>query len=177
VAGVSGMEKLLGVVSVGNLGWDRTISRLLVAFKTINIMVVHAIVSRTWGELAWIEIDDRLMHWRRTRRASASLVCYCFCSLSNLFKFGPKFSKYIYRQVPKKNSTSKKNLVSTVSSESTFSTVGRIIEERRSSLAPDMVEALTCLKDWEAADTRQQHQLEDQEIAQAMADLELEDDE
>jgi hypothetical protein len=82
VAGVSGMEKLLGVVSVGNLGWDRTISRLLVAFKTINIMVVHAIVSRTWGELAWIEIDDRLMHWRRTRRASASLVCYCFCSLS-----------------------------------------------------------------------------------------------
>jgi hypothetical protein len=45
-------------------------------------MVVHAIVSRIWGELAWIEIDDRLMHWRRTRRASASLVCYCFCSLS-----------------------------------------------------------------------------------------------
>ena len=67
--------------------------------------------------------------------------------------------------------------VSTVSSESTFSTVGRIIEERRSSLAPEMVEALTCLKDWEAADTRQQHQLEDQEIAQAMADLELEDEE
>jgi hypothetical protein len=79
--------------------------------------------------------------------------------------------------VPKKISTSKKNLVSTVSSESTFSTVGRIIEEWRSSLAPYMVEALTCLKDWEAADTRQQHQLEDQEIAQAMADLELEDDE
>ena len=67
--------------------------------------------------------------------------------------------------------------VSTVSSESTFSTVGTIIEERRSSLAPEMVEALTCLKDWEAADTRQQHQLEDQEIAQAMADLELEDEE
>lgn len=38
------------------------------------------------------------------------------------------------------------------------------------------LEALTCLKDSEAADTRQQHQLEDQEIAQALADLELEDE-
>jgi hypothetical protein len=66
--------------------------------------------------------------------------------------------------------------VSTVSFESTFSTVGRIIEERRSSLAPEMVEALTCFKDWEAADARQQHQLEDEEIAQAMADLELEEE-
>ena len=43
--------------------------------------------------------------------------------------------------------------VSSVSSESTFSTAGRIIEERRSSLTPEMVEALTCLKDWEAAET------------------------
>uniref|UniRef100_A0A0A9AR42 HAT C-terminal dimerisation domain-containing protein n=1 Tax=Arundo donax TaxID=35708 RepID=A0A0A9AR42_ARUDO len=45
-----------------------------------------------------------------------------------------------------------------------------------SSLTPNMVEALTCLKDWEAAETRQQHQLEDQEIANAMADLEFEDE-
>ena len=62
--------------------------------------------------------------------------------------------------------------VSTVSSEATFSTVGRIIEPRRSSLTPDMVEALTCLKDWEMADERTQHQLEDLEIAEAIADLE-----
>ena len=62
--------------------------------------------------------------------------------------------------------------VSTVSSEATFSTVGRIIEPRRSSLTPEMVEALTCLKDWEMADERTQHQLEDPEIAGAIADLE-----
>ncbi|KAK2656181.1 hypothetical protein Ddye_009233 [Dipteronia dyeriana] len=37
--------------------------------------------------------------------------------------------------------------VSTVSSEQVFSTAGRIIEDRRCSLAPDAVEALTCLKD------------------------------
>jgi hypothetical protein len=37
--------------------------------------------------------------------------------------------------------------VSTIFSEATFSTVGRIIEERRSSLAPETVEAITCLKD------------------------------
>ncbi|KAK2652628.1 hypothetical protein Ddye_012484 [Dipteronia dyeriana] len=39
--------------------------------------------------------------------------------------------------------------VSTVSLEQAFSTARRIIEDRRCSLAPDAVEALTCLKDWE----------------------------
>ena len=62
--------------------------------------------------------------------------------------------------------------VSTVSSEATFSMVGRIIEERRSSLTPEMVEAITCLKDWEMANAGTQHQLEDLEIAGALADLE-----
>jgi hypothetical protein len=62
--------------------------------------------------------------------------------------------------------------VSTVSSEATFSMVGRIIEERRSSLTPEMVEAITCLKDWERANAGTQHQLEDLEIAGALADLE-----
>jgi hypothetical protein len=61
--------------------------------------------------------------------------------------------------------------VSTVSSEETFSMVGRIIEERRSSLTPEMVEAIACLKDWNNADKRQQHQLEDPEILAALADL------
>ena len=65
--------------------------------------------------------------------------------------------------------------VSTVSSEATFSTVGRIIEERRSSLAPEaeMVEAITCLKDWKRAEERKQHQLEDPEIELAAADMEI----
>ena len=62
--------------------------------------------------------------------------------------------------------------VSGASSEATFSTVGRIIELRRSSLTPEMVEALTCLKVWESANERTQHQLEDPEIAEAIADLE-----
>jgi hypothetical protein len=61
--------------------------------------------------------------------------------------------------------------VSMVSSEATFSTVGRIIEERRSSLAHETVEAITCLKDWKRADDRKQHQLEDPEVEQAFADF------
>jgi hypothetical protein len=36
---------------------------------------------------------------------------------------------------------------STISSESTFSLVGRVIEERRRRLTSDMVEILSCLKD------------------------------
>ena len=47
--------------------------------------------------------------------------------------------------------------VSTVSSEATFSMIGRIIEEKRSPLTPRMVEAITCAKDWELAKERQQH--------------------
>ena len=37
--------------------------------------------------------------------------------------------------------------VSTISSESTFSMTGRIIEERRRKLKPEMMEMLTCIKD------------------------------
>ena len=50
--------------------------------------------------------------------------------------------------------------VSTVSSESCFSLTGRVIEERRRRLAPHNVEYLTCVKDWEAADARTQHDVE-----------------
>ena len=49
---------------------------------------------------------------------------------------------------------------STISSESTFSLVGRVIEERRRRLTPDMVEVLSCIKDWELADLHMQHNLE-----------------
>ncbi|XP_026396961.1 zinc finger BED domain-containing protein RICESLEEPER 2-like [Papaver somniferum] len=38
--------------------------------------------------------------------------------------------------------------VSTVASESAFSSGGRVVTEYRSSLASDTVEALTCIKDW-----------------------------
>ena len=54
--------------------------------------------------------------------------------------------------------------VSTVSSEQAFSTAGRIIEERRTCLTPEMVEVLTCVKDWEHADLRMQHQMENEEM-------------
>ena len=38
--------------------------------------------------------------------------------------------------------------VSTVASESAFSTGGHIINEYRSSLTPTMIEALTCTENW-----------------------------
>jgi hypothetical protein len=44
--------------------------------------------------------------------------------------------------------------VSTISSESAFSLCGRIIEERRRRLAPEMVEMLLCMKDWELGEAR-----------------------
>ena len=50
---------------------------------------------------------------------------------------------------------------STISSESTFSLAGRDIEERRHQLAPDMVEVLSCMKDWELADGHLQHIVEE----------------
>ena len=63
--------------------------------------------------------------------------------------------------------------VSTISSEATFSTTGRIIEERRRRLNPETVEALTCIKDWEAAESRLQHMVEDKELEEAFENLYL----
>ena len=63
--------------------------------------------------------------------------------------------------------------VSTISSESTFSMTGRIIEERRRSLKPEMVEMLTCIKDWEAAEARLQQNVEDKELEEAFEELYL----
>ncbi|WVZ54200.1 hypothetical protein U9M48_005037, partial [Paspalum notatum var. saurae] len=51
---------------------------------------------------------------------------------------------------------------STISSESTFSLAGRVIEERRRRLTPDMVEVLSCIKDWKLADTLLQHSVEEE---------------
>ena len=61
--------------------------------------------------------------------------------------------------------------VSTISSESTFSTTSRIIEERRRRLNPKTVEALTCIKDWENAESRLQHMVEDKELEKAFEAL------
>jgi hypothetical protein len=63
--------------------------------------------------------------------------------------------------------------VFTISSESTFSMTGRIIEERRRKLKPEMVEMLTCIKDWEAAEVRLQQSVEDKEMEEAFEDIYL----
>jgi hypothetical protein len=41
-----------------------------------------------------------------------------------------------------------------ISSKSTFSLIGSVIEERRRSLTSDMVEMILCLKDWELGAAR-----------------------
>jgi hypothetical protein len=48
---------------------------------------------------------------------------------------------------------------STISSESTFSLVVGVIEERRWWLTSEMVEVLSCLKDWELADAHLRRRL------------------
>lgn len=65
--------------------------------------------------------------------------------------------------------------VSSISSEHAFSEVGRIIEELRSCLTPDTVEAIFCLKDWiKAYYARTQYRLEDPKITDAAADALME---
>jgi hypothetical protein len=63
--------------------------------------------------------------------------------------------------------------VSTISSETIFSTTGRIIEDRRRRLNPETVEALTCIKDWNAAETMLHHMVEDKELEEAFEQLYL----
>ena len=63
--------------------------------------------------------------------------------------------------------------VSTISSESTFSMTDRIIEERWRKLKPEMVEMLTCTKDWEAAEAQLQHMVEDKELEEVFEELYL----
>ena len=66
--------------------------------------------------------------------------------------------------------------VSTVSSESAFSTAGRILEERRTSLTPEMVEVLICLKDWKNASLRMQHTAEEKDLMDQFQNLYMNDD-
>ena len=52
-----------------------------------------------------------------------------------------------------------------MSSESAFSTGGRILDDRRMSLTPEMVEILTLGRDWEqAADYEEQRIAQQQEM-------------
>jgi hypothetical protein len=64
-------------------------------------------------------------------------------------------------------------LVSTISSESDFSLCDKVIEECRRSLTSEHVEMLSLLKDWEQGDARQQHNMEDKELEEKMANLYL----
>jgi hypothetical protein len=63
--------------------------------------------------------------------------------------------------------------VLTISSESAFSLYGRIIKERRRCLAPEMVEMLLCMKDWELGEARGQHCTHDQELEDVFEGLYL----
>jgi hypothetical protein len=65
--------------------------------------------------------------------------------------------------------------VSTISSESTFSLVDRVIEERCRILRSDIVEMTSCLKDWELVAAWQQHEVENEELLSAFEDLFIED--
>jgi len=57
--------------------------------------------------------------------------------------------------------------VSTVSSESASSIAGRIIDDRRTSLTPEMVKVLMSVKDGELARRRAQHTAEKAELVAA----------
>ena len=49
------------------------------------------------------------------------------------------------------------SLVSTGVSESTFSTCGRMLDDRRSNLVRKTLNRLMCLQDWEVVDRHTQH--------------------
>lgn len=57
--------------------------------------------------------------------------------------------------------------------EDNFNILNWIIEDRRRRLNPETVEALTCIKDWEAAETRLHHMVEDKELEEAFEQLYL----
>ena len=64
----------------------------------------------------------------------------------------------------------------TLSSESAFNSAGRIIEERRTLLKSDMVEALVCAKDWDQAERRIQDQnMEYDELLEYFTIFEVDD--
>ena len=67
--------------------------------------------------------------------------------------------------------------MSTISSESCFGLSGRIIEERRRRLLLETVEILTCLKDQELGEKREQHAVNNKELEESFKNLYLDVDE
>ena len=57
--------------------------------------------------------------------------------------------------------------VSTVSSEQTFSASGRILNERRTKPSPQMIEVLTCLRDWERSRHQGQYEVVDDTLIES----------
>jgi hypothetical protein len=66
--------------------------------------------------------------------------------------------------------------VSTISSESVFSLAGRLIEERRRSLTSEMVEILTCLKDWQLGESREQHNIANNDLEEHYKNMYLDEE-
>ena len=66
--------------------------------------------------------------------------------------------------------------VSTVSSESCFSLIGRIIEEQRRRLLPETMELLACINDWELGERRLHHAFDNQELENSFKNLYLDED-
>ena len=64
--------------------------------------------------------------------------------------------------------------ISTVASEASFSTGGRVVSDKRCGLSPETIEALVCLKDWNLADTRRQEVEQEAELAEVFERLKLE---
>lgn len=60
---------------------------------------------------------------------------------------------------------------STVASESCFSAGGRVLSEKMTSLSPNTVEALICLKDWALANSRMQDQAQDEQHAEELMNI------
>ena len=66
--------------------------------------------------------------------------------------------------------------VSTISFESVFSLAGRLIEERRRSLTSEMVENLTCLKDWQLGENREQHNIANNDMEEHYKNMYLDEE-
>ena len=62
---------------------------------------------------------------------------------------------------------------STVASESAFSAGGRVLDDRRSRLSPQLVECIMCMKDWTLANFRVQNRLAE-DILEDLDNLDLE---
>jgi hypothetical protein len=66
--------------------------------------------------------------------------------------------------------------VSTVSSKSCFSLIGRIIEEQRRCLLPETMKMLACIKDWELGERRLQYVVDNQELEDSFKNLYIDED-